>query len=89
MVTSTGKIMKIFDQWENNPVHLHELNQSHESVFEFIIPILAVEDFNKSIHNNNNLNIGQSILRKLVFMFKVGTFFKENARKRKQIDDDA
>jgi len=81
--------MKIVDQLENYPVHLHELNQSHESVFEFIIPILAVEDFNKSIHYDFNLNIGQSILRKLVFMFKVSTIFKKNAWKGKQINNDA
>jgi len=88
LVTSTGKVMKIIDQRENNSMHLHQFDQSHESAFEGITPCLTIEDFHEGIHNNRNLGIGQSILRKLVLMLEVSAFFKKNVWKRKEVNDN-
>jgi len=68
--------MQIIDQRENYSVHLHEFNQSHESAFEGFAPCLTIEDFHEGVHNNYNLDVGQSILRKLVLMLEVIAFFE-------------
>jgi len=49
--------MKIVNQRKNSSVHLHELVQSHESVFESLVPGLKVEDFNKRVHDNLDLDV--------------------------------
>jgi len=46
-------------------------------VFE-VLPVLAVEDLLKCKHDDVNLDIVQSILRKLVFMFELDATFQEH-----------
>jgi len=50
--------MKIVNQLENNSVHHHELNQSHVGAFVLLWPFLAVENFDKCVHHDFDLDVG-------------------------------
>lgn len=67
---SADQIVKIVSDLEDLSVHHHQLNQSHVLAF-VILPVLTIEDLSESNHDHLDLEIVQSVLRKLVFAFEV------------------